>query len=130
MLTFILVTCIIILLVLLSISCYYLIKFARIIFSVEDKLENALETLNGIHESLEGLLTMKLFFDSKEVKFAVDQALTSVKLSRTAIVALIGDFTRLSKEKYITVRSDEEDFEDEAENAKNGRPKVFEPGER
>jgi hypothetical protein len=107
-----------------------LIKFARIIFSVEDKLENALETLNGIHESLESLLTMKLFFDSKEVKYAVDQALTSVKLSRTAIVALIGDFTRLSKEKYITVRSDEEDFEDEAENAKSGRPKIFEPGER
>lgn len=115
MLIFLLVTLIILLLVAVAVEAYYLIRFARIIFLIEDNLENALETLNAIDESLKGLLEMKLFFDSKEVKYVVDQALSSVRLSKVAIVSLINDFTRLSKEKYITVRSDEEDFEQDNE---------------
>jgi len=120
MLIFLLVTLIVLLLGLLGVETFYLIKFARIIFSIEDKLENALETLNGIYGALESLLEMKLFFDSKEVKYAVEEALSSVRLSRTALVALINDFTRLSKERYITVRSDEED-EQELEGGRKDR---------
>lgn len=122
---------IVVLLAVVCVQTYFLVRFARIIFSIEDNLENALETLNGIHGSLEELLGMKLFFDSKEVKFAVDQALTSVRLSRTAIVALINDFTRLSKEKYITVRTDEENAAEEAEESQNGRgPRALTSGSR
>lgn len=109
MLTFILITLIIILLLALGTACFYLLRFARIIFSIEDQLENTLEALTTVSDSLEDLLKMKLFFDSKEVKYAVEEALSGVKLSKVAVVQLINDFTRLSKEKYITVRSDEED---------------------
>jgi len=106
--------CLILSLIGLGVACYYLIKFARIIFSIEDHLQDVLKTLSEVDVSLNGLLTMKLFFDSKEVKYTVDEALSSVKLSKIAMVQLINDFTRFSKEKYITVRSnDEEDEEDE-----------------
>lgn len=114
MLIFGLITLILLLLAIIGITGYFLIKFARIIFSIEDQLENALEALNGVDDSLEDLLKMKLFFDSKEVKRAVDEALAGVKYSKMAVNALINDFTRLSKEKYIIVRSDEkEDFEEQ-----------------
>lgn len=113
MLIFGLVMVIILLLAALVVMGFYLIRFATIIFSIEDKLENALETLQGTQTTLDNLVGMKLFFDSKEVKIAVEEALSSVKQARSAIVSLINDFTRLSKEKYITVRSDEEDIEEE-----------------
>lgn len=99
----------VIFLVSLGIAAFYLVRFARIIFSIEDLFENALETLNEVSGSLENLLKMRLFFDSKEVKLAVEQALNGTKLSKMAVVQLINDFTRLSKEKYITVRPDEEE---------------------
>lgn len=111
MLIFGLITLNVILLLALIVSGFYLIRFARIILSIEDQLENAMETMNTVGTSLENLLTMKLFFDSKEVKFAVEEALSAVKLSRVSVVQLINDFTRLSKERYITVRSDEEEKE-------------------
>ena len=110
-----LLLCLLLSLVGLGIACYYLIKFARIIFSIEDHLQDVLKTLSEVDVSLNGLLTMKLFFDSKEVKYAVDEALSSVKLSKIAMVQLINDFTRFSKEKYITVRSNDEDEEEQDE---------------
>jgi hypothetical protein len=113
MLVFLLITLIVILLLALAVTCFYLIRFARIIFSIEDQLENTLETLSTVSTSLEDLLKMKLFFDSKEVKYAVEEALSGVKLSKVAVIQLINDFTRLSKEKYITVRSDEEEEDSE-----------------
>lgn len=93
----------------LGFAVFYLIRFARIIFSIEDLFEKALDTLSGVDEALDGLLNMKLFFDSKEVKLAVDQALNGTKLSRMAVQQLINDFTRLSKEKYLMVKNDEEE---------------------
>ena len=119
MLVFSLIILIVVLFLALVVSCFYLIRFARIIFSIEDRLENALETLSTVSISLEDLLKMKLFFDSKEVKYAVDEALSTVKLSKVAVIQLINDFTRLSKEKYITVRSDE----DEEEGKETQKPK-------
>lgn len=113
MLVFLLITLIVILLLALAVTCFYLIRFARIIFSIEDQLENTLETLSTVSTSLEDLLKMKLFFDSKEVKYAVEEALSGVKLSKVAVIQLINDFTRLSKEKYITVRSDDEEDSEE-----------------
>lgn len=109
-----LLICLVVSLVALGVTCYYLIKFARIIFSIEDHLQDVMRTLAEVDVSLNGLLTMKLFFDSKEVKHTVDEALASVRLSKIAMVQLINDFTRFSKEKYITVRSNDED-EDEKE---------------
>jgi hypothetical protein len=111
MLIFVLITLNIILLISLGISCFYLVRFARIIFSIEDHLEVALNTFLSVQESLENLLQMKLFFDSKEVKQAADEALSEVKLSRVAVTSLINDFTKFSKQKYITTRTDEEEEE-------------------
>jgi hypothetical protein len=108
MLVFFLVILILLLAVALIAALYYLIKFARIIFSIEDRLENALETLSTVHGSIVSLLEMKMFFESKEVKMAADHALAGVRLSKVAMIELINDFTRLSKEKYITINAEED----------------------
>lgn len=115
MLVAFLISVIVILLVCLGFSAYYLIRFARIILSIEDSLNGGLETLETIDKSLENLLKMQLFFESKEVQAAVRSALDDVKLSRMAVTTIIRDFTRLSKQKYEMVRVDDDYDESEYE---------------
>lgn len=95
---------VVVLLVALIAACYYLIKFARIILGIEEDLTDALEVFESTHRSLENVLKMKLFYDSREVKAAVGTALENVKISQIAITTVIKNFTRLSKQKYILVR--------------------------
>lgn len=98
-------------LVLLGFAIVYLIKFARIIMSVEDNLNQAIENLLNTEESLDNLLAMQLFFESKEVQVEVKKALDDVKLSKVGVSMVIKDFTRLSRQKYEMVEMNENNEE-------------------
>lgn len=118
MLIAILISLVVLLGVGLGFACYHLIRFARIIMSIEDTLAGGLETFERTQTSLEELLKMQLFFESKEVQHATKSALDDVTLSKMAVSQVVKDFTRLSKQKYEMVRVDDEiDFEEDAEPA-------------
>lgn len=99
---------------LLTASLYYMIKFLRIIMILEDDFSESIESLEKVENSIGKILSMQLFFDSKEVKVAVQETLMEVKICRMTVNNLIQKFTERSKQKYI--RDDEEstreDFEE------------------
>jgi hypothetical protein len=97
----------------LGFACFYLVRFARIIMSVEDVLAGGLETFERTQLSLENLLQMQMFFESKDVKDATQSALDDVTLSKMAVTQAIREFTRLSKQKYEMVRVDDEVDDDQ-----------------
>lgn len=97
----------------LCVAVFYLLRFARIIMAIEETLEEALTDFIEIQTSLENLLSMQMFFESREVKQAVNDALQDVILSKMTIVKTIRNFTRLSKQQYEMVNvNDETDKED------------------
>jgi hypothetical protein len=100
--------------------CFYLIRFARIIFSIEDHLSSTVQSLIEIETSQRELLETQFYFESPELKKALDDILKNIQFSRQAVILLINDFTKLSKEKYITstVKNDEE--EDDEEDSEEG----------
>ena len=73
---------ILILSVCLSISVYYLWKFARLILSLEDSLEISLDILDKSYKSMFEILQKPIFFDSMEVRHCINE----IKKSRAAIL--------------------------------------------
>lgn len=95
----------------LGFSIYYLLRWSNIVMILEDDLSEAVDTLRQCEGTLNELLTMQMFFDSKEVKIAVMDAMQDVKLSKMAVTKLVRKFTERSKEKYVRVVEDERDQE-------------------
>lgn len=84
-------------------TCFYLWRFSRILLILEDDFSDAIEGLEQIEKSLDKLLKMQLFFDSKEVKLAVQEVMNEVKAGRIAVNQLIHKFVDRSKQKYVVV---------------------------
>lgn len=86
------------------------IQFGRIILVVEDELSSSLEALEDVEESLDGFLSLKLFFDNTELQELVTNARRNVDLARVAVTRMIMRFVEFSKEKFtIEVEKDDEE---------------------
>lgn len=85
---------------LLTVSVFYLIRFARHILAIEDVLSEGIESLDMANESLLALLNMQMFFESPEVKKATMTALQDVALSQTSILKVVRNFTNIKNQKY------------------------------
>ena len=72
---------VIILLALLSASCFYVVKFGAIVIQVQDVVEESIEILDQRHESITKILKTPLFYDSSEVR----QVLYDIEASRQSI---------------------------------------------
>jgi hypothetical protein len=97
------------LIVALSVTIYYAFRFAKIIFLVEDDLSVSLETLDQCVESFDKILSMKLFFDSPDVRPVLTEAMYEIKTSKLAVQNIIAKFTEKSKQKYVRLELDESD---------------------
>jgi hypothetical protein len=97
----------------LTVACYFLWKFATIIMVFEDDLAESLETMASIDKAMKSLLDMQLFFDSPEVKASVKAIMEEVVLTRAVLNVTIKKFTDRSKQKYITVWEEEQEEKDE-----------------
>lgn len=97
----------VLLLTALGFAVYYLWRFSRIIMLLEDDFSDAIEGLELIEQSLQKILGMQLFFDSKEVKLIVQEAMGEVKTGRIAVNRLIQKFVDRSKQKYVVVQEEE-----------------------
>jgi len=92
-----------ILILCLTVSIFYLIRFARIILAVQETLEEAIQNFEKAEQALKGLLEMQLFFDAPEVRFVTKNALVDVNLALVAVRKSIRNFTKLSKQQYEMV---------------------------
>jgi hypothetical protein len=98
------------LLILLVGSLFYLIRFARIIMIIEDDFSDVVEALEDTEKTLEKILGMRLFFDSKEVQIVVQEAMSEVKNSKMSVNRIALKFVERSKQKYTVVVEEEPDI--------------------
>lgn len=96
--------------ILLGVSIYYLIRFARIIMIIEDDFSDAIEALEDTEKTLEKILGMRLFFDSKEVQIVVQEAMSEVKKSKVSVNRVALKFVERSKQKYTVIVEEEPDI--------------------
>lgn len=94
------------------VSIYYTLRFARIIFIIEDDLSDSRETFEHCLKTFEKILGMQLFFDSPEVKHAVMDVMMEIKTSKLAVEGIVKRFTERSKQKYVRIEEDEDEDED------------------
>jgi hypothetical protein len=99
----ILISVIALLTVLLLAALFFLWKFSKIIMVFEDDLSEATNSLNEVEDALKAVLEMQMFFDSPEIKQAVQGVLENVKLCRLTIAKVVQRFTARSKRQYVTV---------------------------
>lgn len=85
---------------------YHAIKWAKIIFMLEDDLSEAIEVHERTIMVLDKITKTQMFFDSPEVKVVVDEALSDVRDCRTATHRLVKVFTDRSKQRYIRTEKD------------------------
>jgi len=99
-----------VLLIALGAALFYLIRFARIIMIIEDDFSDAVEALEDTEKTLEKILGMRLFFDSKEVQMVVQEAMSEVKKSKMSVNRVALKFVERSKQKYTVVVEEEPDI--------------------
>lgn len=87
-------------------AAYYIWKFSQIIMILEDDFADAIDSLESVEASLEKILSMQLFFDSKEVKMVVQESMAELKAGRIAVNRLIQTFVQRSKQKYVVVQEE------------------------
>jgi len=82
-------------------TIYHALRWAKVIFLLEDDLGEAIDIHTRTVEALEGIAKTKMYFDSPELKMSVSEALENVKVCQTATQNLIHSFTQRSKQRYI-----------------------------
>ncbi len=95
------------------ISIYYALRFANIIFIVEDDLSDSMETFDRCQKILEKILGTKLFFDSPDIRPVIMEAMAEIKTGRMAITKVIYRFTKRSKQNYVRVEDVDENEDEE-----------------
>lgn len=88
---------------------YHALRWAKIIFVLEDDLSEAIDVHERTVATLEALLKVPMFFDSPEVKLAVDESLQNVRLCQLATQRVVQHFTQRSKQHYIRIEQDNEE---------------------
>ena len=85
------------LVILLLVSLYYNYRFAKIIFKIEDAVEQSLDVLDEKYSKIQNVLETPLFFDSPQVRNVMDD----IKESREAVLYVANQLTGIEygKEK-------------------------------
>jgi len=105
----------------------FLWKFAKIIMIFEDDIDETLESLNNVENSMSEILNMQMFFDSPEAKNSVQGALEEIKLCKGVVNKIIHKFTARSKRKYVTVWENPEYFSGQQQQEEEFLPRL--PGQ-
>lgn len=80
---------------------YHAYRWARIIFSLEEKYSVALAVLERTDKTFGDILKMQIFFDSPSIRNVVLEAMEDIKSSKVAIGDIITTLVQHSKKKYI-----------------------------
>lgn len=82
-----------------------------IIMILEDDFSQVIDSLNNVENSVNGVLEMKMFFDTPEVQHLVRGVMDSVRMAKFDLNTMIKKFVDRSKQKYIIIEEDEEQEE-------------------
>lgn len=92
--TYFLVSIVIIETTALIAAVFYLWKFSKIIFRVEDELESALDVLDNRYRSISKILEIPLFYDSPEIRRVVDD----IKSCKDSILRIANSIAKIEEE--------------------------------
>ena len=92
---------------LLVLAGFYLWKFVRIIWILEDDLGQATQALEEVESSMQTIIEMKLFFDDQGVQDMVKGVMESVRMAQFSVNKMIKSFTDRSKQKYVMIIEEE-----------------------
>lgn len=78
-------------------------RFAKIIFIIEDDLSDAIESLEDCSKTFEEILNIKMFSDSPDPKIrsVLAKAMADIKTGKINIMRVVKNFTARSKQSYI-----------------------------
>lgn len=82
---------IVLLLVLLGVSLFYLVKFALIILKMQDAVEETLDVLDERYRSISKILEIPLFYDSPQIR----QVVSDIKVTRDTVLLVANRFASI-----------------------------------
>lgn len=85
----------------LIVACRYLYKFANIILVFEEDLSETIEALNECEESLEHVVSLRLFFENEQVRPILETAKNEVSICRVKVRQMAQRFIERSKQQYV-----------------------------
>jgi len=91
------------LVVLLAVSVYYNLKFAKIILRMEDEIGTCLDILDEKYRSLSQVLEIPIFFDSPQVRKVIDD----IKTARNSLLIIANKLTSIDQEVITDAKSEE-----------------------
>lgn len=94
---------------------FYTLRFADIIFMLEDDLDEAIVVHERTVAVLQDLVRTPYFSDSPELVAAIRESLKNVQMCQTATQKLINNFTQRSKQRYVRLAVDTKKTEEEDE---------------
>ena len=77
------------------VQAYFLVKFARIIFNFEERIEVSLDSIDQSYKAISEILEKPLFFDSPEVRLVLNE----IKNVEVSILEIAQDIARVSNEE-------------------------------
>ena len=96
---------IIILLICLSVSVFYLVRFGLLILKIEDAIEESLDVLDERHRSLAEILEIPLFYDSPQIR----QVVEDIKKSRDSILKIAQSFASIDTQAVVDEENEEQE---------------------
>jgi hypothetical protein len=85
---------IVLLLVLLGVSLFYLVKFALIILKMQDAVEETLDVLDERYRSISKILEIPLFYDSPQIR----QVVSDIKVARDTVLLVANRFASIDSD--------------------------------
>lgn len=76
-------------------SGFYLLKFSKIIFKVEDELEASLDILDERYKSISKVLEIPIFYDSPEIRKVVDD----IRTCKESILRVANSVAKIEEEE-------------------------------
>ena len=83
--------------------CWKLYVALTIIAVFETDLADNITALDNVERSMEGIIQLKMFFDSKDIQILIKEVMDSIKLARLQVGKTSKRFTDRSKNKYYLI---------------------------
>ena len=85
------ITIILSLILIIFLQAFYIFKFSKIIFKFEDKIETSLDELDKQYSEISKVLEIPLFYDSNEVR----SVLSSIDEARSSILKIANNLAEI-----------------------------------
>lgn len=103
----IVISIIVFLLILLGISCFYMLRFAKMVLSIENNLSNTLKAFDELDKFFISFNNKKLYFEAPELSNIIMELRKQAFVCKLEVQKTIDTFTAFSEKKYIVEVAEE-----------------------